>query len=255
MVSTKSKPKLANDLLTLLAMNTLEDRLRFALKEAREKNTNPSEKINQAWLSRQVGISTAGITKWFNGGTQSLEGENLIKAAKALGVSAAWLATGQGSIYPDQREAASAPVFPRAASEDDYALIPQYSTKGSCGGGELNDHVELLGGLAFKRDWLKRFGLKDTCACVIYACGSSMAPTLDDGDVVLLDCSSKELRNGKIYALCIDGEVRIKRVHINFGKITLVSDNPDKLRYPDQEVPADVELDVIGRGVWQGGGL
>lgn len=251
MVSTICKPELAFDLLTLLTMNTLEDRLRLALKETQIKR--PSEKINQAWLSRAVGISTAGITKWFNGSTQSLEGENLLKASSALNVNPEWLATGKGVMHASENK--SEMTYPRTPSEDDYALIPQYSTKGACGSGALNDHVEVVGGLAFKRDWLKRFGLKESNACVIYASGSSMSPTLEDGDVVLLDTSAKELQNGKVYALCIDNEVRIKRVRVSFGKITLVSDNLDKLRYPDEEVPPEVQLDVIGRGVWQGGGL
>ena len=194
-------------------------------------------------------MSQPAFAKIENGGNTSF----WVSIAKALDTTPEWLQYGEGEMVFDHTTQKR--TYPRAPSEDEYALIPQYSTKGSCGGGELNDHVELLGGLAFKRDWLKRYGLKENSACVIYACGSSMAPTLSDGDVILLDCSSKELRNGKIYALCIDGEVRIKRVHVNFGKITLVSDNQDKLRYPDQEVPADVELDVIGRGVWQGGGL
>ena len=225
-------------------MSLLSDRIKLALDEAG---------LDQSALSRIVGVSTVAVNGWCTGSTKTIKGENLLKAAAALKVTPEWLSSGRGSMRTSEKKAEA--TYPREPSEDDYALIPQYSTKGACGSGALNDHVEVVGGLAFKRDWLKRFGLKESNACVIYATGSSMNPTLEDGDVVLLDCSAKELQNGKVYAICIDNEVRIKRVHVSFGKITLVSDNSDKLRYPDEEVPPEVQLDVIGRGVWQGGRL
>ena len=227
-------------------MNTLSERIKFALTAAGE---------DQSSLSRKIGKTSVAVNNWCTGAVKSIRGDTLMKVARVLSVTPEWLATGKGVMNATHQSETSSETYPRTPSEDDYALIPQYSTRGSCGSGALNDHVEVVGGLAFKRDWLKRFGLKESNACVIYATGNSMSPTLEDGDVVLLDCSDKELRNGKVYALCIDNEVRIKRVHINFSKVILVSDNPDKLRYPDQEVPPEVELDVIGRGVWQGGGL
>ena len=251
MVSTKSKPKLARNLLTSVTMSTLEDRLRLALKHAQA--TRPNERINQAWLSREVGISTAAITKWFNGGTQKLEGENLVKASRAMGVVPDWLASGDGPMVGNEPEGSD--VFPRIPNEDDFVLIPQYTTKGSCGTGFMNDHVELVGGLAFKRSWLERMRLDKDNACIIYASGDSMYPSISDGDVLLLDKTGNSLRSDEVYAVMSDDEVVVKRLRKGFGGIVLRGDNPNKAAYPDIDVPPGHDLAVIGRVVWRGGGM
>jgi len=54
MVSINCKPQLANGLLTLVRMSSLSDRLSAALISLKDRR--PSEKVNQAWLARQVGI-------------------------------------------------------------------------------------------------------------------------------------------------------------------------------------------------------
>lgn len=143
--------------------------------------------------------------------------------------------------------------FPRTPSEEEYALIPQYSTKACCGNGYMNEHVEVKGGLAFKRDWLNRMGLNEKNACVITACGDSMSPTIQDGDVLLLDESVKPLRTGEMYAVMMDDEVIVKRLAKEFGITLLRSDNANKSTYPDISVPPGLELQIIGRVAWRGG--
>ncbi|WP_410498129.1 helix-turn-helix transcriptional regulator [Chitinibacter sp. S2-10] len=146
-------------------------------------------------------------------------------------------------------------IYPRTPSTEDYALIPQYSTKGACGTGFFNDHVEVIGGLTFKRAWLERLGIDEHQACVIYATGDSMIPTIQDGDVVLIDQASTPPRTGEVYAILMDDEVIIKRLSKEFGMLLLRSDNANKAAFPDITVPPGHDLQVIGRVVWRGGGL
>jgi phage repressor protein C with HTH and peptisase S24 domain len=147
-------------------------------------------------------------------------------------------------------------ICPREPSEADFALIPQYSAKGSCGNGHLNGHVEVKGGLVFRRDWLARLGVKPDQSAVIYACGESMAPTIGDGYVVLLDLTQTEPRNGLVYAFLLDGEMRIKRFfRAVTGQWRLASDNANKTLYPDEPLDAPLTLSIVGRAVWQGGAL
>lgn len=144
-------------------------------------------------------------------------------------------------------------------SSDDYALIPQYSAQGHCGEGLLNDHVEVKGGLAFKRDWLRRMGAKPQHLFVIYATGSSMEPFIFDGDVVLFDSSDTEPRDRQVYAIRRpDGGVSIKRMAQQISGSWLIrSDNSDKARYPDEEVSAASmhEVPIMGRVIWRGGSM
>lgn len=153
-----------------------------------------------------------------------------------------------------RKEEAGAPP-----SKADYVLIPQYLVKGGCGGGYLNDHVEVNGGLAFKREWIKRAGVKPESLYVIYADGSSMEPYIFEGDVVLFDTSTKEPRDRGVYAIRRpDGGISIKRLVRQLSGSWLVrSDNPDKACYPDEPVSETVlhELPILGRVIWRGGGI
>ncbi len=145
------------------------------------------------------------------------------------------------------------PLEQNTPTDDDYALIPQYSAKGGCGPAYHNGHVEIRGGLAFKRDWLARMGAKPENLSVIYAKGDSMAPTIEDGAVILIDHSQVELRDGKVFALARGEEMIVKRLIRDFSGGWIVrSDNPDKVRYGDFPV-SDAAVRIIGRVVWRGG--
>ncbi|WP_312669700.1 LexA family transcriptional regulator [Stutzerimonas nitrititolerans] len=144
-------------------------------------------------------------------------------------------------------------------SSDDYALIPQYTAKGSSGNGYLNDHVEIKGGLAFKRDWLCRMGLKPDNLRVAYNHGDSNWPTLTDGEVVLLDVAAIEPANGKMFALLDpDGEMIFKRLIRDIkGGWLIRSDNDNKTLYPDMPISDEGirGVDIVGRIVWRGGAM
>ena len=97
-------------------------------------------------------------------------------------------------------------------------------------------------------------------APVGYAEGDSMADTIMDGEVMLVDCVDREPRSGKIYAILRpDGGVSVKRLIQKSvtGTWTVASDNPDKRRYPDEDASAEVlhDIPIIGRVAWRGGGL
>lgn len=144
-------------------------------------------------------------------------------------------------------------------SAQDYALIPQYTAQGAAGNGHYNDHVEITGGLVFKRAWLARMSLRERHLHVIYVSGHSMEPTISDSDVVLVDESQTTPKDGRIYAIRKpDGELIIKRlVQTVTGGWLIRSDNDDKRSYPDQPV-SETEIEnihIVGRIVWHGGAL
>ena len=45
---------------------------------------------------------------------------------------------------------------------------------------------------------------------MIIAKGDSMAPTIEDGDSLLIDLSKREIYDGKIYCVRIDGQLYAK---------------------------------------------
>lgn len=224
-------------------MKTLGQRIR-AHREA--------AKLTQAGLAHRCGWDSGGQARIGNYEKDRREPSisDLIKIAEALGVSAAQLILEAGyGIAGGSLQYQS----------DDFVIIDQYTAAGSAGNGHMNDHVEINGGLAFKRAWLLRQGLNPENLHVIYARGMSMEPTILDGDVVLMDASQTQPHNGKIYVIRRpDGELLIKRlVHSITGRWIIRSDNDDKRQFPDEEIAADdmAGLTILGRIIWHGGAL
>jgi phage repressor protein C with HTH and peptisase S24 domain len=222
-------------------MNTLSERIAYMLEQ---------RGLSQSALAAKVGIKQPSVAAWLSGKTKKIEGENLLNTAAALGVYPEWLATGKGPINKDKQQEESFLLTPQ---ENDFFLIPTYSTYGSCGNGFLNDNIEVTGSKAFSKDQIRRLNIDPFSACVINAAGDSMTPYISDDDEVLIDKRIAQTRTGEVYAVLIDGEVFIKRLAREFGSLVLRSDNPNKSIYPDIHVPPGFDLTIIGRVVWRGG--
>lgn len=219
--------------------------------------------VTQARLAAAANISPPAVAMYLNGHNalnarfasvlSSMIGVPVERFSPRLAEEIASMSSSPGNASRSQESAGQSP------SSDDYALIPQYDACGSCGDGVLNDHVEVSGGLAFKRDWLRRIGAKPQHLFVIYATGNSMEPYIFEGDVVLFDSSDSAPRDRQVYAIRRpDGGLSIKRMSQQITGAWLIrSDNPDKARYPDEEVsPASMsDIPIIGRVIWRGGAL
>jgi len=240
----------AHKLAYTLARMNLSQRVKAARKHAG---------LTQRELAKAARVEQPLISQLETGKT--LKSAHIAQIAKACRVSALWLASGEGEMilshtaaHEHGDDAAGNPP-----SSDDYALIPQYTAKGSSGNGYLNDHVEIKGGLAFKRDWLCRMGLKPDNLRVAYNHGDSNWPTLTDGEVVLLDVAALEPANGKMFALLDpDGEMIFKRLIRDIkGGWLIRSDNDNKTLYPDMPISDEGirGVDIVGRIVWRGGAM
>ncbi|TPU95018.1 MULTISPECIES: LexA family transcriptional regulator [Acinetobacter calcoaceticus/baumannii complex] len=76
-------------------MNTLAERLRHAMEVL------PPKKIKGVELARAVGVKPPSVSDWLSGKSKTMEGENLLRAAKFLKVNPTWLASGTGEIQQD----------------------------------------------------------------------------------------------------------------------------------------------------------
>lgn len=141
-------------------------------------------------------------------------------------------------------------------STENFISIPRYRIFAECGTGYLNDHVEVDGGLAYRRDWLAGMGWDPAYLRVLYGKKDSMWPTISDGAVLLLYLKENNPVSGMIYLLNWFGEERIKRLFKDGNSaFRITSDNPNKALYPDEHIDFAKEtgVSIIGRIVWQGG--
>lgn len=88
---------------------------------------------------------------------------------------------------------------------------------------------------------------------IITGVGQSMAPTIKQGDLLIVDQSITNVSYDAIYVVCIGSSLTIKRIQRDLDGIRVISDNP---QYKEIQVPTDLEerIEVLGRVVfiWSG---
>lgn len=215
-----------------------------------------------ARLAKMAGVTPKATSKWMNGESMP-GGAKMLAVANALGVRVEWLEYGRGDmIEATSPSPADTRIPPRGFNLGDdpsYTGVLQLTAQGSTGGGEDNPHVEIRGVMAFKSSWLRANNLNQRHLDVIYANGHSMEPTINDGDVLLVDESKIEPKDGQIFAMqsATKGTIVKRLVKSDIEGWIIRSDNSDKARYGD-EILRDGEINevrIIGRVVWRGGML
>ena len=193
-----------------------------------------------AALSRLIGRNAAYIQQFIRRGTPArLREEDRRTLAEHFGIDESLLG---GIGYPARKYL-------------DVAMVPvrQYDAAASAGPGAHADEDRVLAAVDLPERWARRLAGGDPSMLSIIAVrGDSMAPTLADGDDLLVNRAdaSDRLRDG-VYVLRVDDALVVKRIAINPAsrRFTIRSDNPGYPDWPDCR-PGDVE--VIGRVVWAG---
>lgn len=150
-------------------------------------------------------------------------------------------------------DALGKPTFQTTDINNEFALITQYDVEISAGHGRVEQHEIEIGKLAFRRDWLRHKGLTERSLAVVRITGDSMAPTIRDGALALVDTRRNDFKEDGIYVLTVDGHLAAKRLQGDFkGGVYIRSDNP---AYREHHLSADeaATLHIIGRVVWAAG--
>ncbi len=137
---------------------------------------------------------------------------------------------------------------------DEFDLVPLYDVEVSAGPGCFVDgHEAIIAQMAFRKYWLRQEGLQAQHLAVVRARGDSMEPTINEGDVLLLDRTRREPEGGYIYIVQTNSELRAKRLQRMIdGSVRVSSDNR---AYADEVVDREDlhYLHIVGRVVWKGG--
>ncbi|MCA8896196.1 MAG: S24 family peptidase [Amphiplicatus sp.] len=136
---------------------------------------------------------------------------------------------------------------------DGFISVPILDVDASAGFGAhaADEHGQAR--LGFEASWLRRLtNAKAPSLSIIRVMGDSMAPTLHDGDEVLVDASdgAARLRDG-IYVMRTDDTLVVKRVALKPGTkaITIASDNA---AYPSWHDVDRASIQFVGRVIWFG---
>lgn len=138
-----------------------------------------------------------------------------------------------------------------------FEIIPQLDVEASCGHGKFQDYVQVKGGLVFKSETLRQWGITPNNGRIIYASGQSMEPTIQHGRVVLINTSETEPVDNKVFLICdSDGGIVLKRLVREYDSASgdmiwkMRSDNTNKRDFPDKPLPDGEHVTIVGRAVW-----
>jgi len=211
---------------------------------------------SQEWLGKAVGRTRAAISFWENGTTAAanIAYEEIVKAAEALETTPEYLLTGKG--HPGGTIKITGAGVRGMDDESDFdertgVTFPVYDMDVSAGPGiPIAEFVETRKKLHFHRSWMKAIGAKEEDLKIVKVRGESMQPTLYDDDDIVIHLGLTRIRDGKVFAVAYAGEARVKRLYQMAGpKLRVVSDNPDKVRYPDEIIEGEAlnEILIIGQ--------
>ena len=223
----------------------LSERLKAAMAEAG---------VSQAELARACGVKPPSIHGWLSGKSKFLRGENLLSAARALGVEQQWLATGIGPRHPSDvvlnEPLTTVRMYSESIQNRDVVHIPQYEAGGAMGQSLIlqGDQPGIIKHMAVTQEWAQKnlkahTGLHNLC--IVTGFGDSMKPMYNPGDPLILDKGITTCEVDAVYFFRVDGYGFIKRLQIIPGEgIRVFSVNKD---YEPWTIKRDADFEVFGR--------
>ncbi|SSZ29876.1 Uncharacterized HTH-type transcriptional regulator HI_1476 [Aggregatibacter aphrophilus] len=142
-------------------------------------------------MAENLGLSLSALQNWETSQTEPIA-SMIITLAEELGVEPSYLLTGEKNGDVDS------PPIKRAQKHEisGVSMIDCFcSVNVSAGFGSFNEGVTAPDGqVPYSDSLLQKLGIKPTHAAVFWADGTSMRPTIDDGDQMLVDLSKKRSR-------------------------------------------------------------
>lgn len=136
--------------------------------------------------------------------------------------------------------------------KSEYAFIPLYDVEACAGHGSYVEQESVAAHLAFRRDWLhQELRATPSNLHLIYVRGDSMAPDLKDGEVIMVDTTTRgTLVRDDIYVVRIDDTVAVKMLaRLPGGRVKVMSKNQD---YGSFETDLE-NIHIIGQVIWHAG--
>lgn len=150
----------------------------------------------------------------------------LLRLAQATGISEEWWRN--GSLPPPTSGISISTESVPSETNPDLVNIPCLNVKASAGYGNHVYEERVVGHFQVSRAWVRNVLNCDPGKVhIIFVDGPSMEPTLEDGELVLIDRRCEKFDNDAVYAIQFDGQLRIKRVQLRWdGTVVIKSDNP-----------------------------
>lgn len=195
------------------------------------------QKLTQAALAENLGLKQQQIAMIENGTRPASSGFKLA-FLKAYGID-----------WDSQIASGETYTYEHLEKESNIIAIPFYPVKAAAGSGvDVPEYAE-KDVIHFDKRWLQAIvGHNPKNLSLIKAEGDSMFPDIQDGDLLMVDDSIKEVIPNKTFVIKQDNKYRVKKLKAEFnGDIQIISNNPN---YKTETM--DRETEIIGQVVWNG---
>jgi phage repressor protein C with HTH and peptisase S24 domain len=238
-------------------------------------------------LAAKIGVSFRTVQRWVNENALP-KGDYLMSIKASFpGISVDWLLSGEGEPFKkdkteeyrtadqeglwgrteqakvegkgftvttyDAKDSQAVPAAvaipePGAFDPSYFDFVPMAEAYLSGGGGAFVLSEKFKEFYAFRKEWIRRVATSPKSVVLMPVRGTSMHPTIQDGDVVMLDTGRARVFDGQIYALSLNDTIMIKRLeNIVGGRIRIISEN--RLEFPPYEADAR-SVRIIGQVIW-----
>lgn len=188
-------------------------------------------------VANVIGKSAASVRRYIAAETM-VPALELVRLAEVAGVSVEWLFTGKSNESEGML--------------GDLIYVPLWDVRFSAGpGSNAGDNTEIVDQLPFSKRFLRdHMGVSPENVHFVLVSGDSMFPTLQGGDVVMIDTSQDMLVRDDVYALRHDGAFFIKRLQrMGSGRIRVISDNKDLWQAYEVDLQRETDFAIVGRYV------
>lgn len=209
------------------------DRKTIATRIKRIRKAYNNGEYTQDAFSDLLGIPPTTY-KSMEAGRAPLTIEKINTFKEKIDASPTWLLYGEGSMF-----------LTDASIKDTF--IPYYDDiKASAGFGAENGNVQEPEYIHLPKILISDCSRVHTEA--IKCTGDSMFPSLRDGDVMFIDRSQTELKDGEVYVVRFGDDLFVKRLYkMPGGKIVARSDND---RYPEFNL-SDEPFEILGHVIYR----
>jgi phage repressor protein C with HTH and peptisase S24 domain len=239
-------------------MGTFNDRMKAARLRAGFKS--------QQAAADAIGCSRGTVGNWESQeASEGVSSEYLLPVAAAYRVHPDWV-TGASTDdrYPWSPDRAKVRAYEVRAVEgdDDFdptteLMVSEVDVLLSAGGGSVvPEFIETTFKMPFQAYWFDKFHAKAENVRIMKVHGTSMEPLLYDGDRVVIHLADKRIVDGRVYAVLLGEDAKVKRLFkLRDGSLRVVSDHQDKTIFPDEIVPASDmgSVFVLGRVIDKSG--
>lgn len=217
----------------------------------------------QAAFAAKAGIAPGTLNAYTQG--RLPQAEQLIRIHEAFGVNMNWLLTGKGNPYISEREDAG-PTICNCLDTEGYEMIPLLESwvKGGPEGRIIYEGI--ADHYPFKRYYIDKIaGARPERRKELFLArvkGDSMAPTINDGEIILFDTyegERVEIKTGEIYLVQLpEGTVSVKRLALSREAegTKLICNSDNVANYRTFEFKLDpgrpIQSYVLGRVRWAG---